>query len=149
MSPSRAALNGCVFFHSGWSGRQCLHAVKPESQLGVHRMFHPQSAIIIERCDALSGRHKIWRTLSRHCGNEIQDCLFRTPLFHEGSTTAAFPVCACAEMDRSGPDIGSTARAESSERRFVPDEGGFGDMANSSSILSRGGRLDASLRRQV
>ena len=116
-----------------WMERsQCLHAIERKSQLGVHRMFHPQGAIIIERCNALGGRHKIRRTLLRHGGNEIQDrLLFVAPSFHDGSVPPDAEVCARADMGRSNPDTGSTARAESSARRLTPEEEGSGDMAHS------------------
>ena len=76
MSPSRAALNGCVSFHSGCERSHRLHAIERESQLGVHWMFHPQGPVIIERRDAFGGWHEVRPALLRDAANESDDRLF-------------------------------------------------------------------------
>ena len=48
-----------------------LHAIECESQLSGPGLLHPQGAVVVERSDALGGRHEIRRTLSRHSGYEI------------------------------------------------------------------------------
>ena len=62
-------------FPFGMQGCQSLHTIECKSQLSGPRLLHPQGAIIVECSDALGGRHKIRRALSRRSGHEIQDCL--------------------------------------------------------------------------
>jgi hypothetical protein len=43
----------------GMLGRQRLHAIEHENELGVHGMFDPQSTVIVEGRDALRRRNEV------------------------------------------------------------------------------------------
>ena len=55
--------------------RKCLYAVERKAQLDVHGLLSPERAIIVERGDALVGRHKVTRALLRHLPHEFDDRL--------------------------------------------------------------------------
>src|SRR5262245_52976975 len=57
--------------------RHRLYAIKCEGKLEIERLFAPQRAIVVERCDAQLGRHEIRRPLRRHPRDEIHDRLLR------------------------------------------------------------------------
>ncbi|MCY1373847.1 hypothetical protein D9M69_611450 [compost metagenome] len=66
---------GVLPFRMG--GSLGLHAVEREGELGIHRMFDPQRAVIVEDGDALRFRNEVGRVLGGHLLDERDDGRFR------------------------------------------------------------------------
>lgn len=54
-----------------------LYAVEREGELGIHWMFDPKRAVIVEDGDALRFRNEVGRTLLGHLLDEGDDSRFR------------------------------------------------------------------------
>ena len=54
-----------------------LDAVQREEELDIHRLLGPQRAVVVERGNALGGRHEVRRAFLRHLRDEFDDGLLR------------------------------------------------------------------------
>ena len=77
MSPSSTALKGCVVVQFGLLWRQRLHTVEDEGELDIHRLLDPQRAVVVERGDALVGRHEVGPALRGDARDEVSDGFLR------------------------------------------------------------------------
>ena len=53
--------------------RERLHPVEREDQLEIHRLLGPERAVVVERGDALGGRHELRAAFFRGCLDELDD----------------------------------------------------------------------------
>ena len=78
--PLDSGLEGLLVLPFRVLAGQCLDPLQDEGELGVHRLFHPQGAVVVEDGDALSGRDKGWSTRVGHVRDEGGNGLLGRPV---------------------------------------------------------------------
>ena len=76
-SPLSSEANGSFVLPLGMLRRERLHAVEREEELEIHRLLGPERAVVVERGDALGGRHEVGRAFLRHLLDEGDDGFLR------------------------------------------------------------------------
>ena len=74
--PVEHRLERLLILPFGMVGRHGLHAIEREGQLDIHRVFHPQCAVVIEGGDALIDGDEVGPALRGNAGDELCDCGF-------------------------------------------------------------------------
>jgi hypothetical protein len=60
-----------------------------EGKLEIERLFAPQRAVVVKRCNAQFGRYEVRRALRRHARDKIRDRFLAAPSFQEGRGSEA------------------------------------------------------------
>jgi hypothetical protein len=91
---------GLLVLPLGTMGGHRLHAVEGEQDLEVERLLRPERAVVVERGDALGGRHEVGRTRLRDALDERDDGLLRSRVVPRGERIRDGDGAAAQERNR-------------------------------------------------